>query len=250
MNLESHVNGQKEFHSRADMDRVGNRCNNPYIRKREQKLAANILSKLPPAGKTVLEIGGGEGTNLLYLNALNNSLNYTGIDFSKEKIEAFQGFPENILGIVADATQLPFTDEEFDFVFLRDVLHHIDWARTQVMDEAWRVLKRGKTLIVFEANPFSPLNVIFWNLYPVERGMKNSSRKEMFELLNKYGSCSIEYLEPGYLVRAVSFIFWKSGSENILARYLLLPVCNIIEKLMYLMPKSFWPCRLYTIKKD
>lgn len=249
MNPECNVTDQQRFHSRADMDRAGNRCNNPYIRKREQKLAANILSKLPSAGKTVLEIGCGEGTNLLYLNALNDSLNYTGIDFSKEKIEAFQGFPENIRGIVADATQLPFSDTEFDLIVIRDVLHHIDQAREKVMDEAWRVLKKNGSLLVLEGNPSSPLNIIFRFLYPVERGMKNSTFSKMLGLLNRYAKCNVEYLEPSVLVRAMSFVLWKSVSRNILA-HCILPLADITEKLLYITPRRFWAGKLYLIKKD
>ena len=250
MNLEcSAADQQQKFHSRADMDRVGNRCNNPYVIKREQKLAANILEKLPLSGEKVLEIGCGEGTNLLYLNTLNDSLRYTGIDFSKEKIDAFQDFPENIRGIVADATQLPFSDMEFDLIFIRDVLHHVDWAREKVMDEAWRVLKKNGSLLVFEGNPASPLNMVFRTLYPVEKGMKNSTVSKMLELLNRYAKCRVEYLEPSVLVRAMSFVLWKSGSGNILARCIL-PLADIAEKLLYITPRRFWAGKLYLIKKD
>ncbi|OGV35659.1 MAG: hypothetical protein A2020_00405 [Lentisphaerae bacterium GWF2_45_14] len=250
MNLECNAaDQQQKFHSRADLDRFSNRWNNPYIRKRELRMADKILEKMPLGGKKILEIGCGEGTNLLYLNDRNSDVKYTGIDFSKEKIESFQGFPENIRGIIADATALPFADNEFDLVFIRDVLHHIDWARQKVMDEAWRVLGKGGTLLIFEGNPFAPLNVIFRVLYPVEKGMKNSTLKKMLELLNQYATCTVEYLEPGYLVRGISFVVWKSKSRNILGRCLL-PLADIAERFLCIIPRRFWTGRLYFIKKE
>jgi ubiquinone/menaquinone biosynthesis C-methylase UbiE len=57
---------------------------------------------------------------------------------------------------VADAQALPFSDAEFDLVFLKDVLHHAA-DPTRVLREAARVCAAGGSIYVVEGNRFNPI---------------------------------------------------------------------------------------------
>jgi SAM-dependent methyltransferase len=101
------------------------------------------------AGKRVLEIGGGVGTDgrqfarhgARYVDA---DLSTGSLQLAKRGFEVF-GLPGGFLN--ADAENLPFRDEAFDAVYSHGVLHHTpDTART--IGEVHRVLKPGGRAIV------------------------------------------------------------------------------------------------------
>jgi SAM-dependent methyltransferase len=108
------------------------------------------LDELNVAGKHVLEIGLGEGTeseSLIRRGAL-----WSGVDLTTESIDrvstrlALRGLPHEQLrqGSVLD---LPFPDDSFDMVFSHGVLHHVpDIRRAQA--EIHRVLRPGGELVI------------------------------------------------------------------------------------------------------
>ncbi len=101
------------------------------------------------AGKRVLEVGCGLGTDLVQFARAGARV--TGIDLSPRSIEltrqrfALEGLPGTFL--VADAEQLPFEAESFEVVYSFGVLHHTpDIARA--IAEIHRVLVPGGELIL------------------------------------------------------------------------------------------------------
>lgn len=91
---------------------------------------------------TVLEIGCGAGIVAATLREKYN-MNVTGTDVDPEQIEIAKKYHqenESLRFFEADATRLPFGDQEFDVVLSLQVLHHIgDWQA--VLGEVNRVLK-------------------------------------------------------------------------------------------------------------
>jgi ubiquinone/menaquinone biosynthesis C-methylase UbiE len=121
-----------------------------YQRKIEVPKMFNGL-KLP-ANPVCLEIGCGRGVGALLINEHFNCKRVIAIDYDKEMIdrakEYYSSPPRWAKGIrkdnidleVADATNLPFSDNSFDAVFAFGVLHHIkDWQKA--ISEVYRVLK-------------------------------------------------------------------------------------------------------------
>jgi SAM-dependent methyltransferase len=133
----------------------------------ESRLLGHIAAR---PGQRLLEIGCGEGGNLFNLRRL--PVDRFGVDYSRAKAH-FARAASAALTAVADAARLPFADDSFDFVLIRDVLHHVP-NPTGVVAEARRVLARGGRLVVIEPNARSPLILLHAALVPAERGVLRS----------------------------------------------------------------------------
>lgn len=108
------------------------------------------LEALDVAGKRVLEIGLGEGSDAERL--IRQGAAWSGVDLTAESIARVQArltlrklpYDELRQGSVLD---LPFADDSFDMVFSHGVLHHVpDIKRAQ--SEIHRVLRPGGELVV------------------------------------------------------------------------------------------------------
>ncbi len=94
----------------------------------------------------VLDLGCGNGRFSEFLKEAD----YTGVDNSPELIkEAKEKYP-HLKFLEADAFNLPFSENSFDFVFSIAVLHHIPSKelRIKFLKEAKRVLKKEGKLII------------------------------------------------------------------------------------------------------
>ena len=113
----------------------------------------------PQPGMRVLDIGCGTGSHLkLYHDA---GCQVSGIDLSGAMLEVARQKlgPESDLRL-ADATSLPYKDEEFDIIIMSTVIHEMhEIVRHAVINESKRVLKAdGRLLwIDFHTGPYKPL---------------------------------------------------------------------------------------------
>lgn len=128
------------------------------------------------AGKKVLEIGCGLGTDLLQF-ARGGAL-VTGVDLTPNSIELVKKrFGMENLSVdarVADAEDLPFEDDSFDVVYSFGVLHHTPDTQ-KAINEVHRVLKPGGKIIIMLYNRTS-LHV--WLGAPLYAAMRLSGRKK------------------------------------------------------------------------
>jgi SAM-dependent methyltransferase len=241
---------QRAFHQRADDKRYRNRVCNPFISNREKILAKRIARLLPRDGK-LLEMGCGEGSNLLYLREQVPGLELVGLDFAREKVAYCHGSGVAAGCVCADATKLPFVASLFSAVLLRDLLHHVDWARDEVMAEAVRVLANGGVLIVLESNPYTILNTAFRVLCPAERGMVGSTRNKLHALGARFGSVVLEPVEASFLVRAVGFVLgWPAGWAKLLT-WPFYVVAAVWERVIsLLLPKSYWTYVMMVVRPE
>jgi ubiquinone/menaquinone biosynthesis C-methylase UbiE len=117
-------------------------------------------------GERVLEVGCGTGSDLLQF--ARNGADARGIDITPAHLR----LARERVGVSArvefgDATQIPFADASFDFVYSNGVLHHIDRPQ-QVAKEILRVLRPGGAFKVFVYNRWSHVPLILmlkhgWN---------------------------------------------------------------------------------------
>ena len=92
-------------------------------------------------GERVLEIGCGTGCDLLQF--AKHGARAVGIDITPEHLRLARERVGSQAAVgQAEATDLPFADGSFDYVYSHGVLHHIDRPRL-VVDEIFRVLRPG-----------------------------------------------------------------------------------------------------------
>jgi SAM-dependent methyltransferase len=139
--------------------------------------------------------------------------------------------------VVADAHYSPFRSEIFDFVFLRDLLHHIHKNHVVVIREAFRVVRNSGILRVIEANRYhiNPLLVYkrdkshdHFTLEQMRRLKKLLSFDELygFELLPTFSSSKRNIIWNFFV-----FLFWFSTTWFMSRRFLGLYI-KMKEKLM------------------
>ncbi len=102
-----------------------------------------------------LDIGCGDGTNTLELNKMG--FKAQGCDISENAVN--KALKKGLKATRVDTNQmpLPFKDEEFDMVWLSDVIEHVFWP-DGMMSEIYRILRPNGYLFV------STPNVSWWGI--------------------------------------------------------------------------------------
>jgi len=168
------TNTEIKYFIKADEPRFRWLTTNSYIKLKESELLSNISAH--SQGK-VLEIGCGEGANFLNLDS-NHDFG-VGIDLFYDKIRFAADNNKKIKFLCADAIKLPFTDDSFDLVFCRDVLHHME-TKEEAIKEMFRVCKKGKKIVLLEANGRN----VFWKLFATLIKAEEKVKKNKIELYN------------------------------------------------------------------
>lgn len=107
------------------------------------------LQKTITLDAKVLEVGCGNGRSIL--DVLSKTKNIVGIDHDDRAVadakNNFSQYP-SIKIIKADATQLPFNKEEFDFVICMTTFANFADKKFKVLEEMKRVLKESGKIII------------------------------------------------------------------------------------------------------
>ena len=243
---------QKQFNLNADSKRFFNRISNPFIIKKEMTLAKKIASIFSSDNKArILEIGCGEGNNYLFLQNYLPPISFVGLDFSLSKVNFMKKMLNNSHALCGDATKLPFESNSFDGVIIRDLLHHVNWARNEVLLEAIRTLKTNGKIVIVESNGENLFNIVFQFFFPAERGLKDSTPQKLFDLCSKFGNTSLDFIESSFLLRSLAFFGgWPKGFFRFFL-YIIYSIASIWEKFSEkFCNKEKWPYMLLTIRKN
>jgi len=155
-------------------------------------------------GRKILDVGCGDGSDArIFINEYK--LDTYGIDvYEDDNIRKTEGLKFKKAGIY----HIPYKSSTFDYVFLHDVLHHIDEAKQSVerhkkaLMEVERVCKPGGSVVIIEGNRYNPL------FYPhmVKMLGHNHFRQSYFKKIIKevFPSANFKYFEahlypPRYL---------------------------------------------------
>lgn len=213
---------------------------NPYVQHKERELLEILVRQ--KRNCLVLEVGCGEGANLVNLNGHFDQV--VGVDFSWPRLSFCRRILEDGWFICADAGHLPLPAGYFDLVVCRDLLHHVgDMER--VVAEMYRVCKPGGSVILIEANGKSPLIYLQGTLIRAEAGVKRTSPARFQELLsNRAGrEVTIFMAEPLPLFRVV--LHYRFGFPQLAARSRLIRLLELLEKAAAkIIPAGYWA---YTI---
>jgi SAM-dependent methyltransferase len=101
-----------------------------------------LLDDLSGIQGRVLDVGCGGGSVAKAAKRARPDLEVFGCDLSESAIKTAKVAPEGVDFRLATAERLPFGDGEFDFVWIFDVLEHVD-DPARVLREVARVLKPG-----------------------------------------------------------------------------------------------------------
>ena len=100
----------------------------------------------------VLELCSGQGFNLIYLAKQNPQVQFNGVDLMPAHIRTAQRASRSLNNLsyqVGNIEELDYPSEAFDIVFVVEALFHVsDLAKA--LSEAYRVLKPGGRMIVFD----------------------------------------------------------------------------------------------------
>jgi ubiquinone/menaquinone biosynthesis C-methylase UbiE len=126
----------------------------------------------PQPGQRLLDVGCGNGAAPLRL-ARVLGLDVVGVDVDRAQVGAATLAAVNTPNarfVIADATDLPFPNGRFDYVYTNKTTHHIhDWE--QAIVEMARVLKPGGHLI------FSDFVAPFGRRFPTRRGLNRLAQE-------------------------------------------------------------------------
>ncbi len=108
------------------------------------QLYYHLLSQVKLSSRSLLEVGCGRGGGLYFANQYLDCERLTGVDLCRPIIERNKKIYQHhdIEFIVADAVDLPFSDNEFDII-LNVESSHCYSSMSQFLNEVKRVLKPG-----------------------------------------------------------------------------------------------------------
>jgi len=224
------------------------RTENSYIRVIEKKLLKQVFDDFQ--GDRILEVGCGEGTNLFHLKKYFNDI--TGLDILEEGLQLASEKLPQVKFLNCGAKKLPFNDEVFDIVFIRDVLHHLAGYNEKIMalKEMRRVCREGGRILIIEPNGRNLISFLQMVFQKEERGIKTSTANNIKKLLSEsnLNKFKIEYAEPlptDRLIMHYRFGFPWLGYIPVSRFFLRL--FNLLFKII--IPKRLWSYMIYKVQK-
>lgn len=149
-----------------DGDRRINYGGYKYIPGRWSPVAEAMIENYGlSADAKILDIGCGKGYQLIEFKKLLPNCSVSGVDISEYAIENAHSQLTDSL-IVGCATDLPFKDNEFDFVFSINTLHNLKaFDLEKALLEMSRVSKSAKYICVESyRNELEKVNLLYWQV--------------------------------------------------------------------------------------
>lgn len=209
------------------------RTTSPYVADEERALAREAFL---PLRKRVLDVGCGEGVTLVHIGAGEGVV---GVDLFEAKIAFAREKLPQCRFLTASALALPFEDESFDQLILRDVIHHIDDA-VALAAECARVLARGGRIDVLEPSRYNPLIFAHGALVPVERGELRSTESFLRSVLEPHFTVTrVSRHQPLPLHRLV--FHPNMGAPSLAEHRIIQSTVRAAERLAaFMMPRAAW----------
>lgn len=165
-------------------------------------VAKYIQPHLVQAG-SVLDVGCGSGVITAEIARLRNDIQVVGIDMQPKRfLEVTQEnqYLKNLAFVPGDASDMPFPDNSFDFVFTRFLLEYMKKPE-QVIDEIVRVARKGAKIMLQDLDGQLLTN------YPENESLQ-SRRQKVLDYLATTG------FDP-YIGRKLFFLSKKAGLTDI-----------------------------------
>lgn len=142
----------------------------------------------------MLDVGCGDGETEVFIQKHLPGWKVNAIDVSAASVKTAN--EKNIANTsfqLFNGTDIPFTDNRFDVVFIASVLHHVDFSLHGVMmKEIYRVLKPEGRLYLFEHNPLNPFTQYLVNTCDFDKDAKLLFHWYCKKVLKKTGFISVK----------------------------------------------------------
>lgn len=237
MRDDARLEAQKQWNAIACGELEGEKGTTQYFeqverdRYRQQPWMVDYFGFNRFAGKKVLEIGVGQGTDLMQF--AKGGAECYGVDITENHLTLtqrnFELRGKRVRLWRADATRLPFQDDCFDCVYSFGVLHHIPEIE-QVLGEAQRVLRPGGELMIAVYHKWSAFH-IFWKL--MANGIRNGW---LFSKGYKGLLATIEKGADGTQTKPYVRLFSRKSTKNLLAMFTIEDI-----SVYQLDADHFWP---------
>lgn len=146
------------------------------VMKEREAVYARVLNGMgrPLSDLRIIEVGAGNGSNLLFFNKLGIPWeNIVANELLEDRVEQLRKNCPEVQVIPGDALELPFQGE-FDVVFQSTVFSSIlsDTFRKQLAGKMWSMLKKGGIVLWYD--------FVYNN--PTNPNVRKVNRKEVLEL--------------------------------------------------------------------
>lgn len=208
-----------------------------FAQEKDKKPFSNLIDYDALRDKDVLEVGCGSGAHARLL--AESGCRFTGIDLTSKGVALTRrrlelwGLSGNVLK--ADAEQLQFADESFDYIWSWGVIHHCENPE-KALAEICRVLRPGGRIALMVYNRAS---LIYWVNLLLVRGlvMGKLLSMSMEDICNEYSDGAIaRYYKPNEMNSSLSKvcqdaetrIFGQMAELLPLPRYIRNPIVNLM----------------------
>jgi ubiquinone/menaquinone biosynthesis C-methylase UbiE len=218
--IEARVEAQKQWNATACGELEGDKNTADYFlavekaRFAQQAWAVSYFDYAGFAGKRVLEIGVGQGTDLMQF--AKGGAECHGVDIADNHLDltarnfALRGKDVDLRN--ADATQLPFPNSYFDCVYSFGVMHHIPEIE-RVIAEVHRVLKPGGTVMIALYHKWSAYHLVKWLL------LKGLLKGDLFRLGYAGLLATIETGADGKTIKPYVKLYDKPRVRELMSRF-------------------------------
>jgi len=139
-----------------------------YFSEFKVKWLKEYLSQQMP--DHILDLGAGDGTCLQYFCQYFPQSHLKGIDISELSIQEAEAKKlPNTEVKVYDGTHIPYANNTFELILVATVMHHVRFElHPPLMQEAYRTLKQGGRMVIWEHNPYNPVTRHMVNTCPFD----------------------------------------------------------------------------------
>ena len=152
------------------------------------------VSRFIQPGSVVLELGYGQGANLLYLAHCHPEASFIGVDLQKLKNK---DVPSNVSTFCRNYEDLSFCqDNSVDVVYaIETIVHNDPEAKEKVWREVYRVLKPGGVVVVFDyalREPYASYDPVVQKAIATSKGGASAIIESVDELNEHYKNCGLK----------------------------------------------------------